>query len=129
MAARLKQSGQRTTATATAALVVAAWFTAPVFAAAAPDLLCNDPMSATLEVAEDDLTATPVSNNEEAMKDHLLKPRVKAAVREVFSEGDEDDIEELDIEAIEEDPAKARIERMSDGEPVPVKRQMYRRDI
>ena len=64
-------------------------------------------------------------------KDHLLKPRVEAAVREVFtdSEGkslvEEDDVSDLEESAMQELSAP----RLTDGQSAPFKRQMYRKDI
>jgi len=132
--------------TALAALLsLAALHAAPVLAASDHEILCEESHAATLEVAEQELTARPVSHNIDASditdlasssshalsKDHLLKPRVEAAVREVFTEADasslaeEEPVTEPDEAVIQELGAPP----MSDGKIGPLKRQMYRRDI
>jgi len=126
---RPTRPNQGKTAVAAAALVLAGWFTAPVLAAPDRDILCDEDPNATLEVSTTELIASPVSSSEEVLEDHLLKPRVEAAAREVFSSG-EDDTDTEDVESLEEtEVSEPRIHRMSDGEPRAYKRQMYRRDI
>ncbi|MDH5619374.1 MAG: hypothetical protein OEZ11_12120, partial [Gammaproteobacteria bacterium] len=61
----------------------------------------------------------------------LLKPRVAAAARKVFAQADDEaDSEEAVDEQAEEDEVEApRLRPISDNKLVPVRRQMYRRDI
>ena len=135
------------TITATAALfLLGAWHAAPVLAASDLKILCKDSHSATLEITEYELIPRQVSHDIDASdmadlassedgvlaKDHLLKPRVDATVREVFadSEGkslvEEEDVPDLEESAIQE---LITAPRMTDGHAVPFKRQMYRKDI
>jgi len=145
MAARQTASKRSTITAATALFLLGAWHAAPVLAASDLEILCKDSHEATLEVAEYELIPRQVSHDIDASdmadvassqdsvlaKDHLLKPRVEATVREVFadSEGkslvEEEDAVDLEEPAIQELGAP----RMTDGHAVPFKRQMYRQDI
>ena len=145
MAVRPTASKQHSLTALTALLSLAALHAAPVLAASDHEILCEESHVATLEVAEQELTARLVSHDIDASriadlassssdalsKDHLLKPRVEAAVREVFTETDssslaeEGPVTEPDETVIQELAAPP----MSDGKTGPLKRQMYRRDI
>ena len=145
MAARQTASKRSTITAATALLLLGAWYAAPVLAASDLEILCSDSHDATLDVAEYELVPRQVSHDIDASdmadvasgqdsvlaKDHLLKPRVEATVREVFADSDgkslveEDDVVDLEEPAIQELNAP----RMTDGHAVPFKRQMYRQDI
>jgi len=126
-------------------LLVGVWHAAPVLAASDHEILCDENHSATLEIAEYELTprqashdtatsdlADLVSSNDEVLsKDHLLKPRVEATVREVFDDPEANSLakpeafDEADKTAVQ----KLSNPRMTDGHAAPFKRQMYRRDI
>lgn len=130
MADRLKQLKQGKTAVATAAIVLVTWLTAPALAAPERDLPCDESQDATLEISAGELTATTVSSHEEMLENHLLKSDVKAAAREAFSDaGDDETIESEDEAVTEQDAAEPKMQRVSDGKPVAIKRKMYRRDI
>ena len=130
MAVRPRQPQQGTTAAAAAALVLAGWFAAPVLAAPGYDLLCDEGHDATLEVAERELSATPVSTSDELLENHLLKPRVEATAREVFSEGDQSaDADDSGETEADDAPVEAVIPSVPNAEMLRIKRQMYRRDI
>ena len=125
----------------TACLVLAALMASPVLAAPAYDTLCENTHSATLEVAQNELTAAPVSHDVEQdspadkvdvlSADHLLKPSVEAIVREAFADtDDEEDVSETShTEA--EDPVmmNTRVPGVSDDELARFKRQLLRKDI
>ena len=114
------QQGKKT---ATAALLVLAGLLAgPVLAAPDHDLFCDESHRPTLDVPRQALTATTVNANEERLENHLLKPQVEEAARKVFAETEEKDESELP------EPAPV-VQGLSDGEALPLKRQMYRRDI
>ena len=64
----------------------------------------------------------------ELLRDHLLKPRVDATAREVFDDdGEEVEADEAADSATDESDTTVR--SLSDHKVVPLKRQMYRRDI
>ena len=132
-------------AACTALFLLGAWHTGPVLAASNHDILCDNSHRATLEIAEYELTPRQVSHeaattdlpelasrkDEMLSKDHLLKPRVEATVREIFADPEESSpAEEESIDAA--DKAAVReldSPRMTDGHAAPLKRKMYRRDI
>lgn len=129
MADRLKQLKQGKTAVATAAIVLVTWLTAPALAAPERDLPCDESQDATLEISAGELTATTVSSHEEMLENHLLKSDVKAAAREAFSDAGDEKSESEDEAVTEQDAAEPKMQRVSDGKPVAIKRKMYRRDI
>jgi hypothetical protein len=145
MAPRQTASKHSTITAIAALLLVGAWHTTPVLAASDHEILCDESHSATLEIAEYELTPRQAgndpatsnmadltsSNNEVLSEDHLLKPRVEATVREVFDDPEENSltepepVDEADNAAIQELSSP----HMTDGHAAPFKRQMYRRDI
>lgn len=130
MAVRPRKPQQGTTASAAAAFVLAGWFAAPALAAPDHDILCDESHDATLEVTERELSATPVNTSEELLENHLLKPRVEATAREVFSEIDEDaDGDDPDKSEADDAPVESVIPSLPNAEMLRIKRQMYRRDI
>ena len=139
MAVRPKAPKQGTIAAAAAAVLLAGCFAAPVLAA--PDrFACSDERSATLDVAShalaltshevsgDDTSESVAATIDSVADDHLLKPGVEAAARKVFA--DDKTAQDTEETASESDePAKARLRRVSDNQPLPFRRQMYRKDI
>jgi hypothetical protein len=131
MAARPEKSGQGTIAAAAAALMLAGIIAAPVFAAPDHELDGDEATLPNLDVSASELTASPNSSSEERLKHHLLKPRADSAVRTAFADEEaesevEEEAAEKPVDALAEKPG---LPRVSDGEPSPYKRQMYRRDI
>lgn len=132
MAVRLKEPRQTINTAATAALVLVGLVAAPVFAAPDRALLCDDTAKADLDIAAAELTATPLSNNDEILESHLLKPRAESAARGAFAEqqAETDDADVQDTEVADEGAAtEPGIRSASDRKVTPYKRQMYRRDI
>lgn len=142
MAARPKEPKQGNIAATAALVVLAGWFAAPVLAASDRSLVCDQDRAATLDVARHELTPTSheVSGEQEpesvattidsVAEDHLLKPRVEAAARKVFSqEGDKTETEEDPDAEADNDATEPRLRPVSDNELVPSRRQMYRKDI
>jgi hypothetical protein len=130
MAVRPSKPQRGTTAATAAAFVLAGWFAAPVLAAPDHDLLCDESHDATLEISERELSATPVNTSEELLENHLLKPRVEATAREVFSDVEESTDADDSNEAESDDaPVEAVIQSVPNAEMLRMKRQMYRRDI
>ena len=123
MAVRQTVSKRGTITAATALFLLGAWHAAPVLAASDRQVSHDIDTSDMIDLAssEDGILA----------KDHLLKPRVDATVREVFvdSEGkslvEEEDVTDVEESALQELSAP----RMTDGLAIPFKRQMYRKDI
>lgn len=128
MAVRPKAPQHGNTVTAAAVLVLAGFASAPVLAASDHEILSDENREATLEVSASELTATPVNTSDELLRDHLLKPRVDATAREVFDE-DEDEAEFDEDADGGSDETDAAIRGLSDSNVVPLRRQMYRRDI
>ena len=131
MAVRPNEPRQGATAVLTAALAMAAWLAAPVLAAPDRDLLGSENAAPELEASATTLTATPVSNPDDLLDNHLLRSNTESAARSAFSEeepervdGDHDS--EDDVDALATDPV---LPSVSDREQSPYKRQMYRRDI
>ena len=145
MAVRQTASKRSTLTAATALLLLGSWHAAPVLAASDLEILCDDNHSATLEVTKyalvprkvshdidtSDMTDLASSEDSVLAKDHLLKPRVEATVREVFADSErkslveEEDLADLEDSVIQELSAP----RMTDGHTVTFKRQMFRKDI
>jgi len=125
MAGQQRQPKQGNIAAAAAVLVLAGWYAAPVLAAPDRSTACDKNREATLEIQ-----AETVATTIEAVADnHLLKPGVEATARKVFTDSDGDTDEALEIESEDEETAAPRLRPVSDNEVVPVKRQMFRRDI
>ena len=139
-------TSKHSTITATAALyLLGAWHASPVLAASDHEILCDDSHSATLDIAEYELTPRQISHdaatseladlasskNETLSEDHLLKPRVSATVREVFEDPEANSLAEPEAadEADKSTIHELSSPRMTDGHAAPFKRQMYRRDI
>lgn len=131
MAARPEKSGQGTIAAAAAALVLAGLIAGPAFAAPDCALDCDEAALPNLDMSASELTATPENNSGDLLEHHLLKPRADSAVRSAFADeevksGVEDEATEDPVDALAEKPI---LPRAADGEKLPYKRQMYRRDI
>ena len=141
MAARLPGQRQGNTAGITACLVLAAWIASPALAAPAYETLCEKTHNATLDIARNELTASPVSHDVEPeasadkvevlSADHLLKPSVEAIVREAFADSDDEDDASDTVQTEAEDPVimNTRVPGFSDDQLARFKRQMYRKDI
>lgn len=141
MAIRPPGHRQGNIAASTACLVLAALIAGPALAAPAHDALCDKSHDATLDVSENQLTATAVSHDVEQeasadnvdilSDDHLLKSSVEAIVREAFAD-DEDDAELAEaLQTDADDPVilNTRVPGVSDDELARFKRQMFRKDI
>lgn len=142
MAQRPQAPRQGNVASTAAVLVLASFFAAPVLAASDRGILCDKDQGPTLDIAEHELAlvsheagdskiAEPVATTIASVADdHLLKPRVEAMAREVFT--DAASKAEID-EAAEPDSANEesapRLRPVSDNKPVPLRRQMFRKDI
>jgi len=142
MAHRPQAPRQGNVASTAAVLVLASLFAAPVLAASDRGILCDKDQGPTLDIAEHELAvvsheagasgnAEPVATSIESVADdHLLKPRVEATAREVFADGEDeaesDEVLELDSADDENVP---RLRPVSDNKLVPLRRQMFRRDI
>jgi len=124
-----------------AGLALAAWFATPAFGAPAHDALCNESRDATLEVSENELSATLINHEvteqdaadrvDILSADHLLSPRAAATIRKVFADSD-DEVEESEATQTEADETvimNTRVPGFSDDELARFKRQMYRKDI
>ena len=122
MAVWLTKPHQGMKAAAAALLALAGWLAGPVLAAPDHDLFCDETHAPALEVSQEALTARTVNSSEELLENHLLKPQVEEAARKVFAEAEEEDEVELP------EPAPV-IQGLSDGDRLPLRRQMYRRDI
>ena len=127
------QPMQRNYVATTAALLLAGLLAAPALAAPEHKLLCEEDADLALELTVTELSAIPVSSNEEMLQGHFLKPRTEAAARSAFAEESIIDTDEVvDSEELEaEDPVVADpgIPSASKQKQPTYKRQMYRRDI
>ena len=101
----------------------------PVLAAPIFDTRCDDSAETGLDAAVAELHARTVSSSENALEGHLLEQRIEAAARSAFADDEVEETESEDETATETPPAKAGGPTASDREPLPFKRQMYRRDI
>jgi len=129
MTVRPEKTGQGTIAATAAALLLTGLIMAPVLAAPEPD--CDESSTPNLTVSATDLTATPVNGGKELLKNHLLKPRAESAVRTAFADENaeadvEDEAAEEPVDSLTPEPI---VPSVSDSQPIPIKRQMYRRDI
>ena len=124
-----------------AGFALAAWFVTPAFGAPAHDTLCSESRDATLEVSENELSATLVNHEmkeqdatdrvDALSADHLLSPRAAATIRKVFADSD-DEAEEAEATQTDADETvimNTRVPGFSDDELARFKRQMYRKDI
>jgi hypothetical protein len=128
MAHSPRKPQQGSTLAAASLLVLAGLVAGPALAAPERDVLCDESREATLEVSTTALAPITVNASNELLEDHLLKPRVEATAREVFAESEKNTVDEESIEADEAD-VEATVPSLSDGQPKPYRRQMYRRDI
>jgi hypothetical protein len=119
---------QGNTLAAASLLALASLVAGPALAAPEHDLLCDENHEATLEVASSELATIPANAHDKLLQEDALKPRVEASAREIFSEGAKGTDDKADVEADENEAAPA-VPSLSDGQPKPYKRQMYRRDI
>ena len=133
MAVKLRQPRRKFHAANAVALVVASVLAAPVVAAPERGLLCDASAAPALAISESEFTATTVSNSDELLADHLLKPGAKAAVRSAFASeasGDDKEIDEAESEAREAVLSEPGVQSAAEQRKRPVyRRQMYRRDI
>lgn len=146
MAQRPQMPRQGNKASTVAVLVLAGCFAAPVLAASDSGVLCDESHKATLDIATRELTVSRASHElddrdtaevaattiDSVADDHLLKPRVEAAAREVFateSEAEAKADETLEIEADLEESADPILRPMSENKMLPLRRLMYRIDI
>lgn len=145
MAVRPQAPRQGNIASTVAVLVLAGCFAAPVLAASDRGFLCDKNREANLDIAGLELAVTPASHDvtsndsvesaaatiDSVAADHLLKPRVEAAAREVFAESaSESNPEEvLEVESDDDEIVEPRLRRVSENEAVTFRRQMYRKDI
>jgi hypothetical protein len=127
MARRQKQPKQVHIAEVAAILVLAGCFAAPVVAAPDHDPLCYSHLEATLKIKADTMSTTI----DAVADDHVLKPRVEATARKIFTDSaNESETEEIsEIESDDDKAPAPRLRSLSDNELVPFRRQMYRRDI
>lgn len=142
MAQRPQAPRQGNVASTAAILVLASVFAAPVLAASDRGTLCDNDQGPTLDIAEhklvvvsheagDSRSAEAVATTIESVADdHLLKPRVEATARQVFADGEsEAEIDEAaDLDSAD-DESMPPLRPVSNNKLVPLKRQMFRRDI
>lgn len=123
----VEQPRQSNIAASAAILLLAGWFAAPALAAPERDALCDELTEATLEIRTETMSTTVDAVADE----HLLRPRVAATARKVFTDNDSQVSQDDTVdESAEEDETEApRLRSLSDNELVPFRRQMYRRDI
>ena len=130
MAVRPSEPQRGSNAATAALLVLAGWMAGPVLAAPDHDILCGESHGNALEVSQQELTATPVNTSDELLTNHLLKPRLETAAREVIEEVEEqaadDAAESTKVEPPRPGPV---IQGLSESDAPPIRRQMYRRDI
>ena len=122
-------------------LVLATGFVSSASGAPVHDRLCSDSHDATLEVSENELTASLVSHDmqeqdaddkvETLAADHLLRPSAAATIREVFADSDSetDQSDAAQEEAEDTVIMNTRVPGYSDNELARFKRQMLRNDI
>ena len=128
MAHSPKTPQQGNSLAAASLLVLASLAAAPALAAPEHDALRDESHEATLDVSEAALAPVAVNAADELLDNHLLKFRVEATAREIFSERADSTEDESRVEADEADAEQA-VPSLSDGQPKPFRRQMYRRDI
>jgi hypothetical protein len=123
-----------------ASLALATGFMTAASAAPVHNTLCSETRDATLEVSDNELSATLV-NHELEIQDadgvdalsasHLLRPRAAATIREAFADSD-DETEQPEAKQAEADDTvimNTRVPGLSDDEMARFKRLMYRKDI
>jgi len=141
MAVRPLERKQGKLAALAVSLVLATSFVTSASGAPVRDMLCSETHDATLEVPENELTASLVSHEMEDQDaadkvdtlsaDHLLRPSAAATIREVFADGD-DETEQSEAAQNEADETvfmNTRVPGFSDDELVRFKRLMFRKDI
>jgi hypothetical protein len=141
MAERPTKRKQANLAALAASLALATGFVTAADAAPLHDTLCGVSDDATLEVSDNELSATLVSHDIEAEEtadkvdelsaDHILRPRAIATIREVFADSEEN-VETSATKPSEADDTvimNTRVPGFSDDELARFKRQMYRKDI
>jgi len=131
MTVRPTEPRQGNIAAAAAILVMVGWFAAPVLAATDAHIPCEKERKAALDFDQQVLTETVASTIDSVAADHLLKPRVEATAREVFADSIDDTAadEPVEIEADVDDASELRLRPVTEIEMVPLRRQMYRKDI
>lgn len=130
MKSRLSRPGKCATAPL-AALVLVGLASVPVLAAPGPALRCESSKPEVSPPTTAELAASPAAADDETLKNHLLNTDARSAARGAFADEAPADVgDEAVLEADEEDaPADPGLHSASEGEALPYKRQMYRRDI
>lgn len=128
-------------ATTAVVALLAGCLIAPAWAAPDRSQACREDRAATLDISRQELTLashevsgsektdTAATTIESVADDHLLKPRVEAAARKVFANGEEASEDDAEADAESEEVSKPLLRSMSESQPVPFRRQMYRKDI
>jgi hypothetical protein len=119
--------------------VLASLFATPALAASDRGSLSEKDQEATLDIVKLELAVVshetsdtkmtePVATTIDSVADdHLLKPRVKATAREVFTDNES---EAQTKEGVELDDAdEPALRPITDNKLAPLRRQMFRRDI
>ena len=104
MATWPKEPSRKISAAFSAALLMLSWTASPVLAAPEHELLCEETHEATLEVADSAFASDEAQLEEAAEK-------------------------EVTAERTSEASSQPAVRTTSDGRPIVLKRQMYRRDI
>jgi hypothetical protein len=114
-----------------AALVMVGLASVPVLAAPGPALRCESSKPVVSPPTTSELAASPAAADDETLKNHLLNTDARSAARGAFADEASTEVsDEAALEADEEDsPADPGLRSASEGEALPFKRQMYRRDI
>jgi len=139
MAVRPTERKKINLAALAASLALATGFMTASSAAPVHDRLCSDTHDATLEVSDNELSATLVNHeleNQDAevdalSADNLLRPQAAATIREAFADSDDESehVEATQTEADDTVIMNTRVPGFSDDELARFKRQMYRQDI
>ncbi|MEJ2256075.1 MAG: hypothetical protein P8X98_03585 [Woeseiaceae bacterium] len=131
MSSRLKTPKAYSIAAVPAALVMVGLATVPVLAAPGPALQCDDSKPVVSRPTTSELAASPVSSGDDNLQHHLLQPDAKSAARGAFAdESSNDVIDETELETETEDASSDNgLQSGADRKVLPLKRQMYRRDI
>lgn len=139
MTVRPTERNQGNIAALAASLALAIAFVSPAIGAPVHGTLCSETReAATLEISENELTASLVNheiedqeNVDDLAADHLLRPRAAATISEVFADSD-DETEQPEAEQSDADDSmimNTRVPGFSDDEMARFKRQMFRKDI
>lgn len=132
MRGRLRKPGQDSNAALIATLAVAGLLAVPVLAAPGPELSCDDSKPALPGPTTFELRASPMNSGADNLRNHLLKPDARAAVRGAFAaeETAAEVVEDAELETdAEEASSDNGLHSASERRTQPYKRQMYRRDI